>query len=79
MENCLGLCELFTQYVLRILEFSNPRLHEIFVYNLGVMLGGTRKIAELQESGRKLTKPRIGAAITKLLEVPLNIGSKYYL
>ena len=40
------------------------------------MLGGIRKIAELLESGQKLTKPRIGVPTIKLLEAPLNIGSK---
>ena len=46
------------------------------VYNLDAMHGGIRKIAELQESGQKLTKPRIGIAIIKLWEALLNIGSK---
>ena len=63
----------------RFYKISNPRIHDFTkfcVYNLDAMLGGIRKIAELQESGQKLTKPRIGLAIIKLLEAPLNIGSK---
>ena len=37
------------------------------------MAGGTQKIVELQENGLKLTRHHLA---TKLLEVPLNIGSK---
>ena len=57
----------------------NSRIHDFTkfcVYNLDAMQSGIRKIVELQESGQKLIKPRIGIAIIKLLEAPLNIGSK---
>ena len=63
----------------RFYKILNSRIHDFTkfcVYNLDAMLRGIRKIAELQESGQMLTKPRIGRAIIILLEVPLNIGSK---
>ena len=75
-KNCHGLDQMSC---FRFYKILNSRIHDFTkfcVYNLDAMLRGIRKIAELQESGQKLTKPQIGRAIIILLEAPLNIGSK---